>query len=499
MTQMQLYGQSAKPWKPHAYQKKALKFLLEHACSALFLDPGLGKTSIALAAIKFLLHGGMLNKVLIIAPLRVCHGVWPEELELWTDFHCLKMEVLHGPDKAAALEREADIYVINPEGLEWLLQTKKTRSPKTGKCSVEVNIKRFKALGFDTLIIDELSKFKHTQTIRFKALKPVLHTFNRRWGLTGSPVANGLLDLFGQCYVLDLGNALGRYITHYRNEYFNPTGYDGYTWVPQKGADKRIYKRLAPLVLRMAAEDYIKMPKIIEQNVFVELSKKAYRIYDELEKDLFTQIEDKDVSAANTAVASGKCRQVASGALYLDPMDNEEHIQKFKGKKEWVDIHSQKLDAIEELVGELQGSPLLIAYDFKHDLARLLKRLGKATPYIGGGVSIKKSKAIEAAWNAGGLPVLLGHPQSIAHGLNLQKGDAHHVCWFSLTWNYEHYDQFIRRVRRQGNKALRVFVYHLLARGTVDEAVLLSLQHKEGGQTALFNALKKYQKKKRGY
>jgi SNF2 family DNA or RNA helicase len=239
------------------------------------------------------------------------------------------------------------------------------------------------------------------------------------------------------------------------------------------------------------------MPKIIEQNIFVELPKKAYKIYDELEKDLFTRIEDRSITAANTAVASGKCRQVASGALYLDSMDDDGVAT--SGKKEWVDLHNQKLDAVEELMGELQGSSLIIAYDFKHDLARLLKRLGKDTPYIGGGVSIKKSKAIEDAWNAGELPVLLGQPQSIAHGLNLQKGSAHHICWFTLTWNYEHYDQFIRRLRRQGNKALRVFVYHILARGTVDEAVLLSLQRKEGGQMALFNALKEYQMKKRGY
>ena len=227
-----LFAQSPVPWKPHAYQKKGIKFLLENACAALFLDPGLGKTSITLGAIKILLAKGLMRKVLIIAPLRVCHSVWPKEIEKWQDFSKLRIEVLHGKDKDAALKRDADIYLINPEGLDWLLKTEKTKtvSAKTGKerTKVTVNVREFKKLGFDTLVIDELTKFKHTNSSRFKALMQVHKTFGRRWGLTGSPASNGLLDLFGQAYILDEGRALGPYISHYRMKYFDQ-GYDGFS------------------------------------------------------------------------------------------------------------------------------------------------------------------------------------------------------------------------------------------------------------------------------
>lgn len=492
----QLFKQSSKPWKPHKYQKKALKFLLEHACGALFLDPGLGKTSITFAAIKFLKAKKVLNKVLVIAPLRPCYEVWPEELKKWTDFKNLKIEVLHGPGKDAALKRKADIYVINPEGLEWLLQATKTKSPNTGKTKVEVNLKHFKALGLDTLVVDELSKFKHPSTNRFKMLKKVLPTFSRRWGLTGSPATNGLMDLFGQCYVMDLGNALGAFITHYRNSYFNPTGYMGKEWVLREGAEKEIYERLEPLALRMSADDYLDMPKLITDNIFVELPKKAYRIYDELEKDLITQIEDKTVVAANAGVASAKCRQVANGGLYLDP-EVEPLIKLSKGPKKWVDLHTEKVDAIEELMGELQGAPLLVAYEFKHDLARLLKRFGKKTPYVGGGVTPKRCKELFREWNAGGLELLLGHPQAMSHGLNLQDG-GHHIAFHSMFWDYDLYYQFIRRLLRQGSKAKRIFVYHILARGTVDEVILMDKQSKHRTQQDLYKGLQKLRAQRLG-
>lgn len=492
MTQQQLFRRVSIAWKPHNYQKKAVKFLLEHAAAALFLDPGLGKTSITLAAIKVLKAKGLLNKVLLIAPLRVCHSVWPNETEKWKDFKDLKVVVLHGKDKEELLESEADIYVINPEGLDWLLQVQKTKSA-AGKTRVSVDLRRWKKLGFDTLVIDELSKFKHVQTNRFKAMKLVIHTFARRWGLTGSPAANGLLDLFGQCYVLDEGRTLGKYITHYRQTYFDQ-GYDGFSWTLKDGADKQIYDRLKPLALRMG-DDLLDMPKLVENNIEVELPVKVLKIYEQLEDDLIAQLDEGRVTAKTAATASMKCRQVANGGIYLDPEVTPLLKLPTVGKRDHVDLHEAKLNALEALIEELQGSPLLVAYDFGHDLERLKKRFGKDLPYIGGGVSAKRGKELETMWNNGDLPYLFGHPQAMAHGLNLQEC-GHHVCWHSLTWNYEEYDQFNRRVRRQGNRAKRVFVHHLVAQGTIDEVILAALKLKRRGQNALFEALRSYKRPK---
>ena len=490
MTQISLFSQLPVPWKPHAYQKKAIKFLLEHAAAALFLDPGLGKTSITLATIKLLKQKKLLSKVLLIAPLRVCHSVWPREIDKWEDFGQLKVVVLHGPNKDELLKQDADIYVINPEGLDWLLQVTKTKSP-SGKTKVDVDLRRWKALGFDTLVVDELSKFKHTNTNRFKSLKLVLHTFSRRWGLTGSPASNGLLDLFGQCFVLDQGRTFGQYISHYRAQYFLPS-HDGFNWNIREGADQEIYERLNPLALRMAAEDYLDMPVLIENNIRVDLPTDVQRIYDQLEDDLIARIESKVVVASTAAAASIKCRQVANGGIYLD-QDIEKLIKVPKTKREWINLHTAKTDALADLIDELQGSPLLVAYDFEHDLDRLREKLGKDVPYIGGGVSAKRSAELERAWNAGQLPVLLGHPQAMAHGLNLQEV-GNHVAWHSMTWDYELYDQFIRRVLRQGNKSKKVFCHHILARGTIDEAMLAATKSKRKGQNALFDALKKLSK-----
>jgi len=484
--QSTLFKQSSKPWKPHAYQKKAVKFLLQHGAAALFLDPGLGKTSITLAAIKLLKAKKILSKVLLVAPLRVCHSVWPAEIEKWIDFKGLKTVVLHGPKKNELLEEEADIYVINPEGLDWLLDVQKAKT-KSGKTKVTVDMRRWNKFGFDTLVIDELSKFKHPQTNRFKAMKLVLNSFSRRWGLTGSPASNGLLDLFGQCYMLDQGRTLGPYISHYRMKYFDQ-GYDGFSWTIREGADQEIYERLAPLALRMG-DDLLDMPEVVENNISVRLPDKVMKIYNELEEDLVAKLDEGVVTAKTAATASMKCRQVANGGIYIDP-EVQALIKLPTTNRDWVDLHEAKIDVLDDLLEELQGSPLLVAYDFKHDLGRLQKRFGKDVPYIGGGVSVKRSKEIEIRWNNGELPLLLAHPQSAGHGLNLQ-GACNHVAWHSLTWDYELYDQFNRRVLRQGNTRKRVFLHHIIAEGTIDEVVLAALKVKRKGQNALFEALKK--------
>jgi SNF2 family DNA or RNA helicase len=458
-------------YNPHDYQRQAIQFMIERATAGLFLDPGLGKTSVVLAAFKLIQKKCGLNRVLVIAPLRVAHSVWPAEVKKWDDFAHFKIEVLHGEGKDEIMQRvncggrnAPDICVINPEGLEWL-------SRALGK-----------TFPFDVLVVDESTRFKHANTQRFKTLKPLLPKFKRRYILTGSPAPNGLLDLFGQVFILDCGRTLGPTYSNYRTQFFDQTGYMGYKYVPRSGADKVIYKKLSPLVLRMDVRDLLDMPPLIGVNpplrVEVELPQKAMAQYLQMENTLITQVEDGLVVAANAAAMSTKCRQIANGGIYTEP----------NGKK-WAHIHEAKVDAVEEIIEELQGKPALVAYEYAHDLERLKKRLGDV-PHIGGGVPPKRFKEIEVAWNEGQIPVLLAQPQSVAHGLNLQSGGAA-VIWAGLTWNLEDYEQFIRRLWRQGQRE-RVIVHHIIAKDTVDEVILRGVGKKDRTQQALLGALKDY-------
>lgn len=469
---------SPKPWKPHKYQKKAVTWLLEHALAALFLDPGLGKTSITLAAIKIMMNAGMMERVLIIAPLRVMYNVWVEQVKEWADFNHLRVVVLHGKDKEAALREDADIYLVNPEGLYWLM----------------VN-SRWKLIRPDALVVDESSKFKNSTTKRFRALRAFLPKFRYRWILTGSPAPNGLLDIFGQVYLMDLGRSLGEFITHYRRKYFAPTGHEGFDWKLKDDAksEKEIYKALKPYVLRLKAEDHLDMPALVENVVRVTLPDAARRAYEDMEAEMFHEMDSGEkLMALSAAAASGKCRQIANGGIYRH--DQQERLLK---SEKWVPLHDAKTEALRELVDELQGSPILVGYEYDHDRQRLVKEFGKNTPWIGGGVSQKRTTEILRAWNAGDIPVLLGHPAAMAHGLNAQAG-GHHIAWYGMPWDFELYDQFIRRLWRQGNKATRVFVHYLVAAGTVDEAVLRALRNKQRTQNRLLDALKTYRTDKFG-
>jgi SNF2 family DNA or RNA helicase len=455
----------AQIWQPKDYQKKCVTFLLEHGAAGLFLDPGLGKTSIVLAAAKLLLREKLVDAVLVIAPLRVCYSVWPAEAQKWLDFGELKLELLHGADKDKALRRKADVYIINPEGLQWLFGAN--------------NFGHLKKRGRLMLVIDESTRFKHTRTHRFKLLRPHIPAFARRVILTGTPAPNGLLDLFGQIFILDGGHALGQYVSHYRTRWFVPTGYGGYTWEPRENAEKEIYRAIKPLVIRMDERDYLELPPKIENDVYVDLPPRAREIYRSLEDELFAALDGGEVTAANAAVAMMKCSQVANGGLFIDAQAGL-----------WENIHDAKTEAVVDLVDELAGKPTLIAYDFRHDLDRLTEALGRDTPYIGGGVSPKESDRIIAAWNKGKIPVLLGQPQSLSHGVNMQQG-GRAVIWHSLTWNLEDYEQFVRRIWRQGQK-MRVFVHRVLARHTVDMIKLSALTLKARTQGALLHALKAY-------
>lgn len=442
------------------------------------LDPGLGKTSITLKAFCNLKKKGVAGRMLVIAPLRVCHMVWPAEVAGWEDFRHLKVVVLHGKDKEKKLHEEADIYVINPEGLEWLLCGSSGR----------FDSRRWRSLLFDTLVVDELTRFKNSQGKRFKLLKMVLATFLRRWGLTGTPAPNGLLDLFGQVYVMDEGRALGRYITHYKRDYFRPLDPNGWKWAPQRGAEERIYAALAPLAIRMAATDYLELPEQVDVKHIIELPPKVRKLYDELEDDLVAKYGSGLVVAGNAAAASTKCRQICNGRLYVD----DDIVSLVAGKRRTVmDLHELKLDAVEELLENLQGHQLLLGYEFNHDLEAIMKRFGKngKMPYIGAGVDSKRALEYEREWNAGNIQLLPAHPASAGHGLNMQKGQASNLGWYGVPWDAELYWQFIKRILRQGNENKHVMNHLFLAKDTVDMVAYYDKGRKERGQQSLFDAL----------
>jgi SNF2 family DNA or RNA helicase len=445
-------------WQPHQYQLTAVQWLISRGGAGLFLDPGLGKTSVTLAAYKILRDKGIARKALVVAPRRPMYEVWPAEINKWADFEDITYVVLHGSDKEEALEIDADIYIINPEGLAWLFTSK-----------------RFEKLNVDILIADELSKFKHSQTQRFKLIKPYLPKFQRRWGLTGTPASNGLMDLFGECYMLDCGNALGRFVTHFRNNYFIQSGFGGYEYKPRVGAYEQILERIKPLALHMQAEDYLQLPELVYQDVKVRLDPAAMGIYKTMEDAFFVQLESEEVTAVSASAVGIKCRQIANGAVYND-------------NKEVSAVHNEKLDALESLLEELNGQPALVLYEFNHDKDRILERFPGA-PYIGGGQSDKKVSAYIMEFNAGTLPVLLAHPASAGHGLNLQKV-SNHVIWFGLPWDLELYDQALRRVYRQGNPNTHVFIHHIVAEKTLDEKVLKVLKQKDRLQRNFLAALK---------
>lgn len=446
--------------------RRSVKWLLEHGGAALFLDPGLGKTSITLAAIKVLHKEGLLNRVLVIAPLRVIYSVWPQEIDKWNDFAHLRWTICHGPAKEEAVRADADIYLVNPEGLEWLLQ-------------------RWNLFKPDTLVVDESTKFKNTQSKRFKLLRAFLPKFNRRWILTGTPAPNGLLDLFGQMFIVDLGYALGRYITHYRNTYFDATGFGGFSWKLREDAEKKIYAKLKPYVLRLQAEDYLDLPDIVENDIVVPLPERARKVYDEMEEEAFAELDAETLlNAANAAAATSKCRQIANGAAYMQ-------------EGAYAELHTAKLEALESILEERGGRPVMVAYEFRHDYERACKYFKQTFPCIGGGVSAKQADAHVRAWNAGELPVLFVHPASAGHGLNMQGCDeADCIVWFTPTWDRELYDQLIARLRRQGTKLKRLYVHRIVGLNTVDFAVLRALRSKDKTQRALLGALRTYRRER---
>ena len=453
---------TAVPWVPKPYMKEAVKFLLARGAAGLWLDPGLGKTAITLQAFTALLAAGTARRMLVIAPMRVCRSVWPREAAKWRQFEHLRVEVLHGPKKDEALRRDADVYCINPEGLPWLLSNG-----------------RFKDLDCDVLCIDEVTKFKHTNTARFKMLKPVLHRFRRRWTLTGTPAPNGLMDIFGQIYCLDLGHSLGAFITHFRDTYFDATGFGGYTWELREGAEEQIYAKIRPMILRMSAEGLLDLPKLVFNDIKVELPADAMRAYRDMETRLITMLNDgTTVSAVSAGVAAGKCLQICNGGIYTQ----DENFKKVTNH-----IHTAKVEVVEDILEEIQQTPALLLYSFDHDRQRL-KAAFPAAPCVAD-LSDKKADELFEHWNAGDVPLMIAQPQSIGHGLNLQGG-GQHIIWYGVPWDLEIWIQAIDRLHRQGSEFSHIFVHSILAEGTIDEVVRATLNGKDRTQKALLNALR---------
>lgn len=424
------------------------------------MNPGLGKTGCVYAAFSLLKKYGHVKRLVVIAPLNPCYLVWPAENEKWHFGY--SVAVAHGGKKDEALQSGADVIVINYDGLAWF--------------SEQVRLGKF-SLSDTWLVLDESTKVKHTRTKRFRLLKNLLPLCRRRTILTGTPAPNGLIDLFGQLYCVDLGLRLGRFITHYRNRWFYPSGYGGYTWVPQEGAEKDIRRTIADVCLRFDDSE-IKLPRYLPNTIEVKLPPKAQALYNELEREFIAALSSGVVLATNAAVLTSKLRQVANGGVIDHDRTTVHHV------------HDAKTEAVVDLVEQLSGNPLIVAYEFLHDRDRLLKAFGRDTPWVGGGMTPKDKVAIFAKFNRGESPVLLCQSATVSHGLNLQEV-CHTVCWHSLTWNLEDYIQLIKRVHRSG-QLKRVTVHHVVAKGSIDERVMATLGRKDKTQRALLDGLKQH-------
>lgn len=439
-------------YAPHNYQKYAAERIIRDDICGLFLEPGLGKTVITLSAIDELMYDYFkVAKVLVIAPLRVAQNTWSKECEKWEHLKLLSISKILGPEKEriSALNKKAAVYIINRENVEWLT--------KNCKCK------------FDMVVVDELSSFKSSKSKRFKALRKVRPMVKRMIGLTGTPAPNGLMDLWAQINLLDMGERLGRFISHYRTTYFEPDKRNQqiiFSYKPKEYAEESIYEKIADICVSMKACDYLEMPKRIDNMIEVTLDETEAVLYKKLEKEMLLPFEDGDIDAVNAAALSNKLLQLANGAVY-----DENSAVKV--------IHSKKLDALEDLIESANGKPVLVFYAYQHDKDRIKGRLEA--------VDINTPEDM-TKWNEGKITIALAHPASVGHGLNLQFGGST-VIWFGMTWSLELYQQANARLWRQGQNET-VVIHHIIAKGTIDEQVVLALQTKDKGQNALLEAVK---------
>lgn len=441
-------------YSPHKYQSYATNFILEHPIAAVFLEMGLGKSVITLTAIFDLcLDSFEIGKVLVIAPLRVARDTWPAEINKWEHLKGLRFSVVIGTEqeRLSALREPASVYLINRENVDWLVN--KSDVPFT----------------FDMLVIDELSSFKSYGAKRFKSLLKVRPRAKRIVGLTGTPSSNGLMDLWAEFRILDMGKRLGRYITHYRNSFFTPDKRNQqivFSYKPLPGAEDAIYRLISDITISMKSVDFLKMPECVINEVPVYLSEKEQAVYNSFREDMVLALANEEIDAMNAAVLSGKLLQMANGAIYDE--DKTVHF-----------IHNRKLDALEDLIEGANGKPVLIAYWYNHDLERIKAKFNVR--------EIKTSKDI-MDWNSGDITVAVIHPASAGHGLNLQSGGST-IIWFGLTWSLELYQQTNARLWRQGQNET-VVIHHIITKGTIDEDVMSALKRKEKTQSDLINAVK---------
>ena len=472
---------TSKTWVPKGYQRTGVSYLLSNPKSGLFLDPGLGKTSISLAAIKILKYAAKTKAVLMVAPLTVCHNTWPDEIAKWSNFNCLTSTVLHGATKASLWGEQKDIYLINPEGLGWL------------HGELLAGMADGKPCPFNVLWIDESTKFKNHESSRFGLLVDMMPLFKRRHIMTGTPSPKTLMDLWSQIFLLDEGRALGANFYKFRSTYFQANDWNKYDWQLRDFAEEKIQEAIAPCVLDMSAKDYLNMPELVNNFINVALPARAMTQYKTMEKEFFVALDDGEIAAEAAAQAIGKCHQMSNGKVYENIPEGltEDEERVFRKTRKIIPVHKAKVDAIRALVDELNGKPMLVAYHYKHDLLAIREALGDV-PYIGSGVTPEETRRLIKEWNNGNLPILLGHPAAMAHGLNMQDG-GNDLCFFSLTWDLELYLQFIARIYRQGVTGM-VRVHHLVAKGTIDEAMVSRLGERATQQTSLRVALRKYRK-----
>lgn len=446
-------------FNPHKYQQYAIDFIIKNPIAAILLDMSMGKTAICLMAIQHLMYESFeVNKVLVICPLRVTL-TWRDEIHKWSQLNGLTYSIVKGTaaQRKKALQADADIYIINRENVPWLINTSGV------------------PFDFDMVVVDELSSFKNHQTARHKALMKVRPYIKRIVGLTGTPVSGGLMDLFAEFKLLDMGERLGRFIGQYRLNYFKPDRVNGpivYSYKLLPGAEEKIYDKISDITISMKAVDYLDMPELITTEYPVYLDEDEMEKYEELKKDLILSTPEHEVTAANAASLSNKLSQMANGAVYTDD-------------KEIIKFHDKKLDALEDIIESANGKPLLVAYWFKHDYIRIVERLEKI------GVKYMKIDTEESIrkWNNKEIPVALIHPASAAHGLNLQQG-GNTMVWMGITWSLELYQQACCRLYRQGQTEGTVSIIHLISKGTIDEKIMKALSVKDTTQSALIDAVK---------
>lgn len=451
---------------PEPYQEHGTEHICTHDGTGLFMEMGLGKTVTTLTAIVNMFAEGKIKKVLVIAPLAVAKDTWEEEIVKWDHTKHLRLSKVLGNEKErrAAILKQAHIYTINCENVPWLISNFQGNWP------------------WDYVIVDELTKFKSPKARRFKALRMIRPKIKKITGLTGMPRPNSLLDLWSQLFLLDQGERLGKTLTEYRQKYFNPDKVNGhvvYSYKLKKEPKEsllgeeiyaaEIYDKISDICISMKSDDYIKLPERVVKTKYISMSPETQALYDEFQKELFMEMADKEINVANAAVLSGKLLQFSNGAIYDD-------------ERNWHTIHDEKLEALADIIDEAQGESILVFYNYKHDLERIMKKFKHLKPRL------LKTTEDRQDWNKGKIQLAIAHPKSAGHGLNLQAG-GNIIVWFGLQWSLELYEQACKRLHRRG-QLKPVFIWHLLTKGTIDKDVLNALDRKLGGNSACMKAIK---------